>query len=713
MSLVDDSPQWHRVRHLKPRLRSHVDVRRHIYRGRCWYVLDDRSAGRTHRLDENAWQIVGRMDGTATLERLLADCRNDDGDGPTQDDTIRVLGTLHGADLIQCDLPPDTRELLDRRSERRATERLGRLRSPFVLKLPLLDPERILQRMTGPVHALFSRVGLLLFAAWVLAAGVLAAMHWPALADATATRLSSPSSLAVLVLLYPIVKALHELGHALAVRAWGGEVHDTGVMLLVFMPVPYVDATAANAFEDKWARIAVAGAGIAVELGLAALGAFVWLAVEPGVVRNVALDLMIIGGVSTLLFNGNPLLRFDGYYVLADLIEIPNLASRSAAYYGYLIRRYLLGQTDTPSPVGAVGERRWFVAYGAAAFAYKAFILVTILLFVLKVSLVLGIVLGAWAVIGQVVVPTWQRLRRLARDTAAAGQRLRAVAVAAGIVLAAVALVSVPVPQRSLVEGVVWLPEQAQARAGTDCFVDALLADHGAQVAIGTPLVQCRDPLIQARLALAEARLAELEFKRLGERQAARAKALMADDAIAVVREEVRVMRERVDRLVVRSPAAGTLVVPADRDLPGRHLSQGDLVAYVLADDGIDVRVAVSQADIGLVRSRIDAAEVRLAHRPADVFEASVVRELPGATRTLPSAALGTAGGGNFAVSPDDADGRTAVHPVFQLQLRLARASGIELAGVRAHVRLDHGRSPLAAQAFRAARQLLLRRLGV
>ena len=143
-----------------------------------------------------------------------------------------------------------------------------------------------------------------------------------------------------------------------------------GVMLLVFTPVPYVDATASTAFSDKYRRMVVAGAGIMVELLLAAVAMWAWAGLAPGLARDAAFDVMLIGAGSTLLFNGNPLLRFDGYHVLADAVEIPNLGIRSNRYLLYLGQRWLLGLRDVRSPVTTPGERPWLIVYGIASAIY-------------------------------------------------------------------------------------------------------------------------------------------------------------------------------------------------------------------------------------------------------------------------------------------------------------------------------------------------------
>jgi putative peptide zinc metalloprotease protein len=271
----------------------------------------------------------------------------------------------------------------------------------------------------------------------------------------------------------------------------------------------------------------------------------------------------------------------------------------------------------------------------------------------------------------------------------------------------------VPVPERSTAQGVVWLSEDGYARPGTDCFVEKVLVAPGSVVAAGTALVECTDPLLEARLRLAEATLAELEIKRLRARQRNRNQGQVVDDEIRVAQERVDSVRAQRTELTVRSPILGVFVLPTPADWPGRFVPQGETIGYVLHGDATDVRVAIEQADIGRVRRQIDRATVRFADRPNEIYDAQVRRMLPGANRTLPSAALGTSGGGSLAVDSGDAHGRTAIEPVFQLELRLTGAGAPLHTGGRAYVRLEHGSAPLASQAYERLRQLLLKRLAV
>jgi putative peptide zinc metalloprotease protein len=235
------SPSWYRVAELRPRLCAEARFHRHEYRGQVWHVVQSPSTGRVHRLAPAAHVLVGSMDGERNIQELWNAAVERWGDeAPTQDETIEVLGLLHGAGLLQGDVPADTAALFRRSRERERTERKSKL-NPIALRVPLLDPDAFLERWEPWVRPFFSRASAWIWCAVVVSAGVVAAKHAPELAAASRSLLE-PASILAFWFTYPVVKALHELGHAFAVKRWGGEVHEIGILFLVFMPVPYVDA---------------------------------------------------------------------------------------------------------------------------------------------------------------------------------------------------------------------------------------------------------------------------------------------------------------------------------------------------------------------------------------------------------------------------------------------------------------------------------------
>ena len=709
------SPSWYRVSGLKPRIRAHTLIHRHAYRGKVWFVLQDEAAGRSHRFSPAAHRFIGLMDGEKTVQEIWEATSAQLGDeAPTQEEVIRLLGQLHAADALLCDVPPDSMEVFRRHQRHERMEWKRRLWTPLALRFPIWDPDRFLQRTRFLVEPLFGWFGVLLWLAVVGTGAVLAATHWTDLTKDVVDRILAPQNLLLLWLVYPVVKALHELGHAYATRHWGGEVHEIGIMLLVLTPVPYVDASSAWGFSERHKRMAVGAAGIAVELFLGALALFVWLSVESGGVRAVAYNVMLISGVSTLLFNGNPLLRFDGYYVLSDALEIPNLGTRANKYLGYLVQRYLFRVNDADSPADTTGERVWMVVYGIASFIYRVFIMFVIITFIATKFFFVGVLLAIWAVATQILMPVGKVLYFLATSPVIRRQRGRAVAASAALVAVLLALLfALPIPNWTRAQGVVWVPEEAQVRAGTEGFVARLLAPVDSQVVRGQPLIEAQDPFLRTRVAVLQAQMRELSAQYDAMVTQDRVQAAMVREEMQSVAANLQRSREREGELILRSPASGRLVVPGAADLPGHFVKQGQLVAYVVEPKPLTVRVAVRQDDIALVRAHTRGVEVMLAGWGAEPVPAKILREVPGASRQLPTAALGSAGGGPFAVDPRDNQGVTALGRVFQLELELPPGVRSPYLGARVYVRFDHGFEPAGIQLYRAFRRLLLRKFDV
>jgi putative peptide zinc metalloprotease protein len=709
------SPSWYRVASLKPRIRAHAQILRQSYRGEVWYVLQDAAAERAHRFPPAVYQFVGLMDGERSVQQIWDAVSTQLGDGaPTQEEVIRLLGQLHAADALLCDVPPDSLEVFRRYQQHERALWKRRLWTPLALRFPLFDPDRFLQRTMRWVDPLFSWFGILLWLGVVSAGAVLSVSHWTDLTENITDRVLDPANLVLLWFVYPVVKTIHELGHAYATRRWGGEVHEIGVMLLVLSPVPYVDASSSWGFKDKYRRMVVGSAGIAVELFLGSLALFVWLAVEPGAVRAIAYNVMLICGVSTLLFNGNPLLRFDGYYVLSDAIEIPNLGQRANQYIGYLFQRYVLGSADAESPAHSTGERIWMLLYGVTSFLYRLFITFVIVLFIAGKFFVIGVLLAIWAVATQVAMPVWKSLSFLFSSPGLRRRRSRALWTSAGLALAAVLLLFViPVPSWTRTEGVVWVPEEAQVRAGTEGFIERLLVPVNSEVRRGEPLVQAEEPFLATRVAILVAQLEELNAKYDAMMPVDRVQAAMVREQLVAAEANLRRARERQQELIFRSSASGRLIVPNAPDLPGRFVNKGQLIGYVVEPRELTARVALLQDDIALVRQSTKGVEVMLAEWGASPISARVRREVPGASLQLPTAALGTSGGGPIAVDPRDSKGLTALRQVFQLELTVPAEMRTEYLGARVYVRFNHGWEPAGFQIYRAFRRLLLRQFNV
>lgn len=710
------SSLWYRVAPLRPRLLTRARLHRHHYRGERWYLLQDPASGRVHRFTPAARLVLAAMDGERSVEDLWKLAQRQLGDdAPTQDEIIQLLGQLHASDLLATDAAPDVLEVFERGRKQESAKRRRSWVNPMAIRIPLWDPGRFLDRFVPLWRWLWGWPGALLWLAAVIPALVMVPPHWPDLTGNLADRVLAADNLLLVALVFPIIKALHELGHATATRAHGGEVHDMGVMLLVLMPVPYVDASSATVFRSRWRRAMVGAAGMIVELFLAAIAFYVWVSVEPGWVRSVAFNVMLVAGVSTLIFNGNPLLRYDAYYILGDLTELPNLGQRATRYWGYLLERYVLRVRDATSPAETPSERAWFGFYGLASSVYRVFVTIAIAIFIGSQFFFIGVVLALWAVAMMIGMPVVKALQHLQSRQSLRERRVRIVALGGAVLgLLALVLVLVPMPQRTQAEGVVWLPERSILRAGAPGFVNRVELAPGSAVKAGQVLMVRVDPALEAQLRALEARVAELEASYGVEFVADRVKAEMIRDQLQAEQQALERARERAALLPVVAQVDGVFTVAAPQDLPGRWHRQGEVLGYVLGADEPIVRVVVEQAVADLVGAATRGVAVRLADEVGRVIEGRILRQVPAGSEQAPSKALLSSGGGRLAADPRDPEGRKTLERVFQFDVSLAEPIGRPAAfGQRVYVRFELEPEPLALQGWRALRRLFLRHFDV
>jgi putative peptide zinc metalloprotease protein len=708
------SPLWYRVAQMRPHLRESARIQRHRYRGDAWYVIRDPVKGRVHRLSQAAYAIVASMDGQRSLDQLWMETADLLGEeAPTQDQVIQLLSQLHASDLLVGDIPPDAQELLDRRVKQERSQLLRQLLNPLSIKLPLVHPDGFLTRTLPLVRPLLGWMGLLLWLVVVLPACMLVVRHWSELQANAGDRLLALDNLLLIAVIYPLIKILHELGHGYAAKAYGGHVPAAGVMLLVLYPMPFVDVSAAAGFRSKWHRVVVGAAGMLVEIFLAAVAVYVWVMVEPGVVRAGAFSVMVTAGISTLVFNGNPLMRYDGYYILSDLIEIPNLADRGNRYWGHLIDRYVFGQSEAHDFPATGGERAWFLFYVPVAYVYRLVVMLGIALYLAKQYVVVGIGLALAGLFSSLIMPASKGIWHVLTAPALRRHRIRAVSLTlSSVMVVAGALAWLPVPLHTWTEGVLWLPDSAVVRAGTEGFITRLLEPPGATVRTGQQLLIADDPELRAKVRLLAGQVAELEAKLDAQRFTDRAGAVVTELELGQVRDDLTRQRQREAQLISVAASDGVLSIDRPEDLPDRFVKQGDVIGHVLPPEGARIiRATVSQDDIDLVRSRVQAVAVRLAGLPSQALPARLLRETPSAGHELPHKALGGGGGGTVAVDPRDQKGMRTLQRVFQIDLELASPSPLETFGARAIVRFEHGWEPLGVMLYRRIRQLLLARL--
>jgi putative peptide zinc metalloprotease protein len=694
---------------LKVRLRAGAQISRQFYRGDRWYVVRDPAGNQYHRLSDAAYRFVGLLDGSRTVAEAwdlvggqLAD------DAPTQPEVIQILSQLHTANLIETNVSPDAMVLLRRHKAMQKRQMQGRLMNLLFPRIPIWDPDRFLQRWMPVMRLLLSKAGALLWLAVVI--GGVATVFSNFQEFKTATQHSiNPSNWFYLWLVFVLIKLIHELGHAFSCRRFGGECHELGIMFLVFIPTPYVDASAAWAFPNKWHRMFVGAAGMVFELFVASICAFVWAYTNPShLINQLAFNAMLIASVTTILFNANPLLRYDGYYMLSDYLEIPNLQNKSTEYALGLIKRHIF-RLKARSPLPPPLQRAWLLVYAILSSAYRAFVGVAIILVVAWQVPVLGILMAISGMFIWLVLPILKLGKYLLLDPELHRKRTRATAFSLAVAAAVVTTIGIiPFWVHYYAEGIVEAQNHEVMTTTVPGFVKQIPVKDGQLVHKGDALVVLYDDQLDSEIAQTRAMLTQQELRRSKSR--VEDQNMEESDLVAIeaLKKKLADAERRQNELTVRAPFDGKLIAPHLRELPGRYLPRGVEVAQVASTDKLVIKALVDQSDAQL-RAMANAKDVEvrfvgaLADKPLVTQTAVLV---PGSQHDLPHASLGVQGGGEVMTSPRDPN-KPQVEQ-FVIRVQVDNPSEQYLPGQRAYVRmtLDQKR-PLVWQWYRRLLQLI------
>lgn len=717
------SESWHRVADLRPRLRAGVRVYRQQFRGETWRVMQDPAGETYHRINEAAHRFIGLLDGARTVGEAwsLAVQRHGD-EAPTQGEAIRLLGQLYTSNLLHAELPGDAEAMFRRYRKRKGRELKGTLTNFLFFKIPLVDPDRFLERWTPLLGMAFMRTGLI---AW----GVLVALGVAALASRgrdfveRAPNALDQANLIWMYVAFVLAKLLHELGHGVSCKKFGkqegagGEVHQMGVILAVLMPAPYVDASSAWALRSKWRRIVIGAAGMYVELAVAAVAAMVWAATgETGVVNAIAYNVVFIAGVSTLVFNANPLMRYDGYYMLSDLVESPNLQQRSGQQIAYLVKRFAWRVRRAVSPARSDREGWLLVAYGIASTVYRLTVVAAIIWFVSQQWFVIGAIAAIAAGSFMVISPVSRLMRYLASSPELMRVRRRAAWTTVATAAAVLFFVGlVPVPDRVRINGVVTPARAAEVFIGADGFIERM-APSGTRpedpfAVRGVVIASAENVAIDSEMRGLDAEVAQAEGRRRSAMGVDPALVAVEEERIAALRERLADAHRRKDALQVKSPFDGVWVSPEADRMAGSYVKQGTRLGEVVSTDELVIRAVAGQGVAArLFRESPRAVEIKVRGRPEVETRGTAERPRPAAVRDLPSVALGVEAGGEE-VTNETPEGKTEAAEQF-FEVRVTPEDDSKLfAGQRVVVRVTLPSRSILSQVTRAIGRALQERL--
>ena len=487
-----------------------------------------------------------------------------------------------------------------------------------------------------------------------------------------------------------------------------------GIMFLVLIPTPYVDASTAWSFPNKWHRIFVGAAGMIVELFFAALCAFAWLYFNPNsLASQLAFNAMLVAGVSTVIFNANPLLRYDGYYILSDFLEIPNLRQKSSEYTLGLIKRHVF-RVKAHQPLPPPLQRVWLFTYCVTSSVYRIFVgfaIIILLTYQLpEQAKIIGVLMGLGALVTFLFVPVFKVVKYLAIEPELNRKRGRATAFSLAVAAAVVVLVGaipfwVNIDAPAIVEPAEGFKKVLHTRE--DGFVQEIKAKDGDWLKAGDPILVLRNDVLEAEINQMRAKL---EGANAQVQQAINEPSVRRYHEIsrASVADRLALLEQRKADLTLRAPIEGELVAPQLKDLDGRYLPRGQELATVQRSDVLAARVVLTQEDVEpVVAQALPRTEVRMVSDVDTFLTATSVRLLPNSTEYLPSAALSQAGGEDIATDPRDPSGAKPQQQQFEVVVTVDNPDGRFAPGQKAFVRFKLDKRPLIWQWGRRFWQLI------
>lgn len=675
------------------RLHGQAKVRSQLYGNQTYFHIEIPSLSKYIRLGYREYVFLSLLDGNTTIAHALAESsRALRSDALSEDQADQLVdwllqqGVILAVDSIDEDQP-------DASSPDSSAGLLKWLQqcNPFWMKLPLTrlvgDPNRFLDACLPSFQWCFRPIGLMLMGLLITIGALLAAVHWTDLSQET-TRVLVVNNWFGLIATWIILKLIHEFAHAMCCRQLGGDVREAGIVFILLAPMAYVDVTSSWALASRWKRMLVASAGMLVELCVASVALLFWFQVDSPDLRNMLINVMVTASISTVLFNANPLMRFDGYYLLSDLLKIPNLYESGTNSVRQTFAWIMYGRRSADGCMEI--RKRWIVVgcYGWLATAWKLFI-------GFSLTIAASVMLGGWGILlavfglvswyGYPIFNAGKGFYRRCLHRRHEAMRSAIVGLA-GIALVTVALGYLPNPIPAHIPCVVDYEPLTKVRARSAGFIESVYVNNGEQVRRGDLLIRLENRELESRIYEAQA---ELELFRVQERIALDrnepASVQMAIQDQAAARAKLNELRQEQESLGIFAPNDGVVIAPELNNRLGGYVDAGEILLTVGNDSSKEIVLSIATSDSRQLEHRTtDMLAIRLGCSGRKL--ATISRLDPRASTSLPHPSLGATYGGALAIKNGHDDKPELIKPRFvaraKMSDRLARSVKVGETGI-------------------------------
>ena len=725
---------------IRVRRRHDVQVHESVYQGENSWVIKDPIALTYHRLKAPEIAVWNMLEGDVSLKQIQQHLQ---GLYPTKKirlaDLQGLLSSFHKSGLVIADTVGQGSQMLHRQRERKRRETRQRFSNILAIRFPGFDPERLLAWLHPYTSWLFSRWFRIVWCLLAVTAFIHVLAHFgelqsrlPALQQFFAFK-----NLLWLALVSSAVKIVHEFGHGLSCKHYGGECHEIGAMLLVLTPALYCDTSDSWVLPNKWHRAFIGAAGMYMEVLMASIATFVWWYTQPGLINFMALNVMFVCSVSTVLFNSNPLLRYDGYYILADILEIPNLSQKSRSAMLNILRTKCLGLRPISARQLPQRGHFWFGLYSIASFVYRWFVLGMIMWFLYRFFAPYGLdVIGhgiiAMSIFGLVVTPLWQ----LGKFFSVPGRirevkpiRLCITITVVASLLAAICFVPVP---SHVYSSLVIRPD-----GGENIYVTSpgtlrkLFVTYGDPIEANTVLAKLENLDLETEVIRVRSELERKERyldnlkARQGSDPSVDAMLPQTESVVNDLREQLKQLQSDVRRLELKSTISGTLFPPPNQNaqtadatssrqwfgLPletkntGATLDVDTLIGTVGNPNQMKAVVMVDQRDISLIAPG-NHVTIMLDEAGGKRLSGTI-RDISQSAMKSPPPELTSVAGGDIATEADGMGSQRPLFVYYQVNVPIDDADFPLITGFRGRAKISIQRESIGKKIVRLGRNLI------
>lgn len=663
---TDSSSLADRLRSVQVGVRSELEVSRHVFCGAAAYVIRDPISFKSHRLSAADYQVFLAITANETLgTTFLHLCEKQRLLPEQEEDFYRFVLSLNQLGLLS--LPVNhANSLYERYRRRLAQERRARWLGVLFLRVPLLQPDQFLDRTMHRVSPLFTRGA---FIVWLMFLAVTAAILWVRWQDFRSPlgTILTLQNLPTLWTLLVCLKIVHEFGHAYACKHFGGRVPEMGAYFIIFTPCAYVDASASWGFPSRLQRVIVGLGGMYFESIVAMLAVIVWSLTSAGPIHSAAQYVIVLSSVITIGFNANPLMKYDGYYVLSDLTGIPNLRSEAQQRFNAIVRWLWLG-TSSGTQQEPFGRQIFLIAFGLLSSLYKGLVVLGIALAIaFKIPTVGLLIASAYCL--SLVRRTIGTLRQEIRRIASWRMRARAAVISLVACVGILGfLLTIPVPHSARVLGVVGSEVEQVVHAGASGFLLTADVQEGDPVHAGQSLCLLDNRQLLTSMVVHEQKIHELKVQQQDLLRRSPAEAAMLGEQIKQAEHDYEETRAAVDKMVVTAPTSGRLIDAEPIAVSGQFIRRGEPLGTIV-DGGWVVRTVATAEDFSAARPTVgDPVRIRFLAAANHVVAGRVVQVAGTGRSRIDELSLTHLGGGTIAVEGETLE---AAQPYFQILIEL------------------------------------------